>query len=116
MLTAQDLNDPKLTGSIVCRYDQNVQARIGSRYMASYGMPASAQAGYGFDAMAMAIGLAGRFGEVAFAPERIMSPDGFSGSLGVFRLEGERKVRRNCDIFKVAKGSYVFFQKAPPTL
>lgn len=48
--------------------------------------------------------------------QRIMSPDGFSGSLGVFRLEGERKVRRNCDIFKVAKGSYVFFQKAPPTL
>ncbi len=116
VLTAQDLNDPKLTGSIVCRYDQNVQSRIGSRYMASYGMPASAQAGYGFDAMAMAIGLAGRWGDVAFAPERIMSPDGFSGSLGVFRLEGARKVRRNCDIFKVAKGSYVFFQKAPPTL
>ncbi len=116
VLTAQDLNEPKLTGSIVCRYDQNVQARIGSRYMASYGMPASAQAGYGFDAMAMAIGLAGRFREVAFAPERIMAPDGFSGSLGVFRLEGERKVRRNCDIFKIAKGSYVFFQKAPPTL
>lgn len=116
VLTAQDLADPKLTGSIVCRYDQNVQARIGSRYMASYGLPASAQAGYGFDAMAMAIGLAGRFGDVAFAPERLMSPDGFSGTLGVFRLEGERKVRRNCDIFKVAKGSYVFFQKAPPTL
>jgi hypothetical protein len=116
VLTSQDLNDAKLTGSIVCRYDQNVQARIGNRFMASYGMPASAYAGYGFDAMAMAIGLAGRFGEVAFAPERIMSPDGFSGSLGVFRLEGERKVRRNCDIFKVAKGSYVFFQKAPPTL
>lgn len=116
VLTPQDLNEPKLTGSIVCRYDQNVQARIGSRYMSSYGMPASAHAGYGFDAMAMAIGLAGRYGEVAFAPERIMSPDGFSGSLGVFRLEGERKIRRNCDIFKVAKGSYVFFQKAPPTL
>ncbi len=116
VLTSQDLNEPKLTGSIVCRYDQNVQARIGSRYMASYGMPASAHAGYGFDAMAMAIGLAGRWGDAAFASERIMSPDGFSGSLGVFRLEGERKVRRNCDIFKVAKGSYVFFQKAPPTL
>ncbi len=116
VLTPQDLNEAKLTGSIVCRYDQNVQARIGSRYMSSYGMPASANAGYGFDAMAMAIGLAGRYGEVAFAPERIMSPDGFSGSLGVFRLEGERKIRRNCDIFKVAKGSYVFFQKAPPTL
>jgi hypothetical protein len=116
VLTPQDLNEAKLTGSIVCRYDQNVQARIGSRYMSSYGMPASADAGYGFDAMAMAIGLAGRYGEVAFAPERIMSPDGFSGSLGVFRLEGERKIRRNCDIFKVAKGSYVFFQKAPPTL
>ncbi|NBB48488.1 hypothetical protein GVN24_09420 [Rhizobium sp. CRIBSB] len=116
VLTSQDLHDPKLTGSIVCRYDQNVQARIGSRFMASYGMPASAHAGYGFDAMAMAIGLAGRFGDAGFAPERIMSPDGFSGSLGVFRLEGERKVRRNCDIFKVAKGSYVFFQKAPPTL
>ncbi|MFN3506446.1 MAG: hypothetical protein ACK4ZU_03150 [Allorhizobium sp.] len=116
VLTPQDLNEPKLTGSIVCRYDQNVQARIGSRYMASYGMPASAQAGYGFDAMAMAIGLARRYGDTAFAAERIMSPDGFSGSLGVFRLEGERKVRRNCDIFKVAKGSYVFFQKAPPTL
>lgn len=116
VLTPQDLNEPKLTGSIVCRYDQNVQARIGSRYMSSYGMPASTYAGYGFDAMAMAIGLAGRYGELAFAPERIMSPDGFSGSLGVFRLEGDRKVRRNCDIFKVAKGSYVFFQKAPPTL
>lgn len=116
VLTPQDLSDPKLTGSIVCRYDQNVQARIGNRFMASYGMPASAQAGYGFDAMAMAIGLARRWGDVAFAPERIMSPDGFSGSLGVFRLEGERKIRRNCDIFKVAKGSYVFFQKAPPTL
>lgn len=116
VLTAQDLNEPKLTGSIVCRYDQNVQSRIGSRYMSSYGMPASSQAGYGFDAMAMAIGLAGRWGDVAFAPERIMSPEGFSGSLGVFRLEGERRVRRNCDIFKVAKGSYVFFQKAPPTL
>jgi hypothetical protein len=116
VLTPQDLNEPKLTGSIVCRYDQNVQSRIGNRFMSSYGMPASAQAGYGFDAMAMSIGLAGRWGKVAFAPERLMSPDGFSGSLGVFRLEGERKIRRNCDIFKVAKGSYVFFQKAPPTL
>lgn len=66
--------------------------------------------------MAMAIGLAGRFREAAFTPEQLMSPNGFSGSLGVFRLEGDRKVRRNCDIFKVAKGSYVFFQKAPPTL
>lgn len=116
VLTPQDLNEPKLTGSIVCRYDQNVQSRIGNRFMSSYGMPASAQTGYGFDAMAMSIGLAGRWGKVAFAPERLMSPDGFSGSLGVFRLEGERKIRRNCDIFKVAKGSYVFFQKAPPTL
>lgn len=116
VLTPTDLNDPKLTGTIVCRYDQNVQARIGKRYMDSYGMPASANAGYGFDATAMAIGLTSRWGNTAYAPERMMAPEGFSGSLGVFRLEEGGKVRRNCDIFKVSKGSYVFFQKAPATL
>jgi hypothetical protein len=116
VLTPTDLSDPKLTGTIVCRYDQNVQARIGKRYMDSYGMPASANAGYGFDATAMAIGLISRWGNSAFAPERMMAPEGFSGSLGVFRLEEGGKVRRNCDIFKVSKGSYVFFQKAPATL
>lgn len=115
-LTPSDLADPKLTGTIVCRYDQNIQARIGSRYMQSYGMPASANAGYGFDATAMAIGLVSRWGNTAFAPERMMAPEGFSGSLGVFRLEEGGKVRRNCDIFKVSKGSYVFFQRAPATL
>jgi hypothetical protein len=116
VLTPADLNEPKLTGTIVCRYDQNVQARIGKRYMDSYGLPASANAGYGFDATAMAIGLITRWGNTAFAPERMMAPEGFSGSLGVFRLEEGGKVRRNCDIFKVSKGSYVFFQKAPATL
>jgi hypothetical protein len=116
VLTQADLGDPKLTGTIVCRYDQNVQARIGKAYMDSYGMPASANAGYGFDATAMAIGLTSRWGNTAFSPERMMAPEGFSGSLGVFRLEEGGKVRRNCDIFKVSKGSYVFFQKAPPTL
>jgi hypothetical protein len=116
VLTPTDLNDPKLTGTIVCRYDQNVQARIGKRYMESYGMPASANVGYGFDATAMAIGLSSRWGNTAYTPERMMAPEGFSGSLGVFRLEEGGKVRRNCDIFKVSKGSYVFFQKAPATL
>jgi hypothetical protein len=116
VLTQADLGDPKLTGTIVCRYDQNVQARIGKAYMDSYGMPASANAGYGFDATAMTIGLTSRWGNTAFSPERMMAPEGFSGSLGVFRLEEGGKVRRNCDIFKVSKGSYVFFQKAPPTL
>lgn len=115
-LTPTDLADAKLTGTIVCRYDQNIAARIGQRYMASYGMPASPQAGYGFDAMAMAIGLVNVAGDAAFAPERMMNPSGFSGTLGIFRFEDGGKVRRNCDIFKVSKGSYVFFQKAPPTL
>ena len=116
VLTPADLNEPKLTGTIVCRYDQNIQTRIGKRYMDSYGLPASAYAGYGFDATAMAIGLISRWGNTAFAPERMMAPEGFSGSLGVFRLEEGGKVRRNCDIFKVSKGSYVFFQRAPATL
>ncbi len=115
-LTPADLSEPKLTSTIVCRYDQNIQARIGKRYMDSYGLPASTYAGYGFDATAMAIGLSSRWGDVAFSPERMMAPEGFSGSLGVFRLEEGGKVRRNCDIFKVSKGSYVFFQKAPATL
>jgi hypothetical protein len=116
VLTPADLSEPKLTGTVVCRYDQNIQARIGKRYMDSYGMPASANAGYGFDATAMAIGLSSRWGDTAFSPERMMAAEGFSGSLGVFRLEQGGKVRRNCDIFKVSKGSYVFFQKAPATL
>lgn len=115
-LMPADLAEPKLTATIVCRYDQNIQARIGTRYMQSYGMPASANAGYGFDATAMAIGLVSRWGNTAFAPERMMALEGFSGSLGVFRLEEGGKVRRNCDIFKVSKGSYVFFQRAPATL
>ncbi|QLF71656.1 hypothetical protein FE840_018585 (plasmid) [Peteryoungia desertarenae] len=115
-LTGADLSDPKLTGAIVCRYDQNVSDRIGQRYLASYGMPASQHAGYGFDAMAMAIGLANNYGDEAFVPERIMQPQGFSGAMGVFRLEEGGTVRRNCDIFKVAKGSYVFFQRAPTML
>ncbi|MDH4440559.1 MAG: hypothetical protein QE284_09250 [Rhizobium sp.] len=116
VLTPADLAEPKLTGTIVCRYDQNIQARIGKRYMDSYGMPASANAGYGFDATAMAIGLVSRWGDSAFTPERMMASEGFSGALGVFRLEEGGKVRRNCDIFKVSKGSYVFFQRAPATL
>lgn len=45
-----------------------------------------------------------------------MVSDRFRGSIGVIRLDEGGKVRRNCDIFKVAKGSYVFFQKAPTTL
>ncbi|CAH0342862.1 hypothetical protein [Rhizobium sp. CECT 9324] len=116
VLTSADLSDPKLTGAIVCRYDQNIQARIGKRYIDSYGMPVSPQAGYGFDAMAMTIGLVNSYGDLAFSPQRMKAPEGFSGSLGVFRLEENGKVRRNCDIFKVAKGSYVFFQRAPATL
>lgn len=89
---------------------------MGKRYMLTYGLPASAQAAYGFDAMAMAIGLVNAAGNAAFSADRMMNPSGFSGTLGIFRLEEGGKVRRNCDIFKVAKGSYVFFQKAPPTL
>jgi hypothetical protein len=116
VLAASDLADPKMTGAIVCRYDQNIQARIGKSYMNSYGMPASTQAGYGFDAMAMAVGLVNNYGDDAFLVDRMIAPEGFSGSLGVFRLEEGGKVRRNCDIFKVAKGSYVFFQRAPATL
>lgn len=115
-LAASDLVDPKMTGTIVCRYDQNIEARLGRRYMATYGLPASTSAAYGFDAMAMAIGLVNAFGDGAFAAERLRSPSGFSGSLGIFRFEENGNVRRNCDVFKVAKGSYVFFQKAPPTL
>lgn len=116
VLLPADLSDAKMTGAIVCRYDQNIEARLGRRYMASYGLPASTSAAYGFDAMAMIIGLVNVWGDGAFAPERLRSPSGFSGALGIFRFEDNGNVRRNCDIFKVAKGSYVFFQKAPPTL
>ncbi|MBB4066565.1 hypothetical protein [Gellertiella hungarica] len=111
-----DMSHPKLTGSIACRFGQEVQARIGKSYLANSGMPASTDVGYGFDAMAMAIGLVNRWGEQAFSPEAMMAPEGFSGSLGVFRLEKAGHVRRTCDIFKIANGSYMFFQRAPSTL
>jgi phosphoribosylcarboxyaminoimidazole (NCAIR) mutase len=111
-----DLADTTMTGSIVCRYDYNVNDRLGKRYLATYGLPVSNQAAYGFDAMAMAIGLAGHYGDDPFAQPILTQEQGFSGVLGVFRLEQSGRVRRNCDIFKAVGGRYVFVQRAPQGL
>lgn len=110
-----DLADPLLSGSNVCRYDHNVGERMGQRYMSTYGLPASAASAYGFDAMSMIIGLVDRYGGVGLSKPYLTQDGGFAGAMGLFRFNGDNSIQRNCDIFKVANGRFVFIQRAPQT-
>lgn len=113
--SSSELNDPILSGSNVCRYDHNVGERMGQRYMSTYGLPASAASAYGFDAMSMIIGLVDKYGGVALSKPYLTQDGGFAGAMGLFRFNADNSVQRNCDIFKVANGRFVFIQRAPPT-
>lgn len=113
--TSAELADPLLAGSNVCRYDHNIGERIGQKHLSTYGMPASEASAYGYDAMSTIIGLADKYGGAGFAKPYLAQESGFSGAMGLFRFNGDNSVQRNCDIFKVANGRFVFIQRAPPT-
>ncbi|MFD1745354.1 hypothetical protein ACFSE1_07785 [Rhizobium helianthi] len=113
--TASELADPVLSGSNVCRYDHNIGERIGQKHLSTYGMPASEASAYGYDAMSTLIGIADRYGGAGFAKPYLTQESGFVGAMGLFRFNGDNTVQRNCDIFKVANGRFVFIQRAPAT-
>ncbi|MCQ2003211.1 hypothetical protein [Rhizobium sp. NRK18] len=106
---------PELAGALVCRFGYNIQNRIGDRYLRETGFPVSLDAAYAYDATAMALGIARRYGREGLDDAHLTNPSGFRGAAGVFRLHSDGTVRRNCDMFRVSNGQFVFFQPAPTT-
>ncbi|MGR6429766.1 hypothetical protein ACU5AY_02505 [Rhizobium sp. PAMB 3174] len=109
------LRAPDLSGALVCRFGYNIQNRIGDRYLRETGFPVSLDAAYAYDAAAMSLGIARRYGRQGLDEAHLTTPSGFRGAAGVFRLHADGTVRRNCDMFRVSNGQFVFFQPAPTT-
>ncbi len=53
----EQLAEAVLAGALSCRFELHAVGGVGGRYHAQFGRPISADAAYGFDAVALAIGI-----------------------------------------------------------
>lgn len=102
-----------LSGMLVCRVDQLSVGDVLERYRTEFGRRMSRDAAYGFDAAALAIGIARARGAEGLTARTLGARSGFRGLLGAFRFTGSGAVERNCSIYRVADAKFELQDPAP---
>lgn len=110
---SRSYGEPALEGSLLALIDQVALQRISKRFEEAYGRPLSLEAAYGFDAVAVAAGIARTRGDQAISPKTLQNPAGFAGATGVFRFGPDGRVDRRLAIYQLINGKPVLRQATP---
>jgi hypothetical protein len=105
--------EPALEGSLLALIDQTSLKRISKRFEQAYGRPLSLEAAYGFDAVAVAAGLARTKGRQAISADALRGSAGFAGATGVFRFGPDGRVERRLAIYRLKGGKPTLQRSAP---
>ncbi|WP_343225764.1 ABC transporter substrate-binding protein, partial [Nitratireductor aquimarinus] len=104
---------PAGAGVLMCRVDQLAVGEITERFRTEFGRAMSRDAAYGFDAAALAIGIARARGAAGLTSGTLTSRSGFRGVLGSFRFSSSGAVERNCSIYRVEGNAFKMHDPAP---
>lgn len=104
--------DPALDGAFIAGIDRNGFQHISDRFRAAYGRTLSAEAAYGYDAIAVGAGIVRAEGAGEIAPAALQAPSGFAGATGTFRFGADGRVERRFSIYLVKKGALVLHDAA----
>lgn len=85
------------------------------RYASLYGTPPDSRAAIVYDAVTLAVALAGSKEGGDFSAQRMTDPSGFAGVTGVFRLGADGKAERGLAVLEVAPGTFLVKDPAPGT-
>ncbi|EKF20425.1 ABC transporter substrate-binding protein [Nitratireductor pacificus] len=102
-----------LAGTLICRVDQAAVADVAERYRTEFGRAMTRNAAYGFDAVALAIGIARSRGADALDASTLRASAGFRGLLGAFRFKATGEVERNCSIYRLTDDKLELQDPAP---
>ncbi|MEO0635235.1 MAG: penicillin-binding protein activator [Pseudomonadota bacterium] len=85
------------------------------RYQTLYGTAPSFNAGLGYDAVSLAVGLSSAFGAEAFTPARLENANGFTGVTGLFRFNAQGRPERGLAVYEYTGAEPTVLQSAPTT-
>jgi ABC-type branched-subunit amino acid transport system substrate-binding protein len=83
------------------------------RYQALYNTAPSFNAGLGYDAVSLAVGLSSAFGAEAFTPARMENANGFTGVTGLFRFNSQGRPERGLAIYEYTGAEPRVLSSAP---
>lgn len=111
--TSDNFASPALEGAIVAMPDQVSLGQIADRYRAAKGRAITIEAAYGYDAVAMAMGIVRVMGPDALTTSALTTPTGFRGATGTFRLRSDGSVERPLSLYRFRGGALELLDAAP---
>lgn len=110
---SRSYGEPALEGSLLALVDQTSLKRISKHFEQAYGRPLSLEAAYGFDAVAVAAGLARTRGAQGISADALRGSAGFAGATGIFRFASDGRVERRLAIYRLKGGKPALQRSAP---
>ncbi len=108
-------NEPALDGGWFAASPPDARRDFEQHYRATYGGEPPRLASLGYDAAALAAGLASGKSGPPFSREAIVNPNGFSGVDGLFRFTPDGLVQRGLAVIEVEPQGNVVVSAAPRT-
>lgn len=109
----QAYTSPAVSGALIAMVDPEGASMISERYQRHYRRPLTANAAYGYDAVAIASGIIRTKDPKALTAENLTSKTGFRGITGLFRLNVSGGVERKLSLFTITGGKPNLFVAAP---
>lgn len=111
--TTSDLSSPVFEGAWYADVNRAAFADFKARYQSAYGAAPSLNAGLGYDAVTLAVGLVRRLGPSGLTRQALEAPGGFTGVTGAFRFLPDGTTERSLAIYEISKGQTTMAD-APP--
>jgi hypothetical protein len=109
----QTYREPTANGTLIAMVEPEATSLISERYQRHYKRPLSADAAYGYDAIAIASGIIRTKGPTGLNAETLTSKVGFRGVTGLFRLSPSGQVERRLSLYAISGGKLNVLAAAP---
>jgi hypothetical protein len=109
----QTYREPTANGTLIAMVEPEATSLISERYQRHYKRPLSADAAYGYDAIAIASGIIRSKGPTGLNAETLTSKVGFRGVTGLFRLSPSGQVERRLSLYAIGGGKLNVLAAAP---
>jgi hypothetical protein len=100
-------------GTLIAMVEPEGASLIADRYQRHYKRPLSTEAGYGYDAVAIASGIIRTKGAEGLNAQNLTSKMGFRGVTGLFRLTPTGLVERRMSLYAISGGKLNVLAAAP---
>ena len=105
--------EPALVGGWYAAPDPRLRKAFSDKYLDAFGTRPHRLATLAYDAMALAVVLAGQDGPAPYAHDILAQTGGFSGRDGIFRFQGDGAVERGLTVLQVLRKSTKVIDPAP---